>query len=70
MVADSQILSSKLDGVLLVLEMKGTRREMARQARELLERAGARVLGLVANKLRRVPGGYYYYEYYYYHARQ
>ena len=66
-VADSQILSSKVDGTLLVLEMKGTRREMAKQAKELLTRAGARLLGLVANKLRRMPGGYYYYYYDYYY---
>lgn len=47
--------------------MKGTRREMAKQAKELLTRAGARLLGLVANKLRRMPGGYYYYYYDYYY---
>ena len=69
LVADAQILSSIVDGTLLVVEMKGTRREMARQAKALLVRAGARILGLAANKLRRVGGGYYYYYYYYYGKR-
>lgn len=69
LVADAQILSSIADGTLLVVEMKATRREMARQAKELLVRAGARILGIAANKLRRAGGGYYYYYYYYYGKR-
>lgn len=64
-VADSQILSSLVDGTLVVVEINVSRREMARQAKELLARANARVLGLVVNKLRRVAGGYYYYYYSY-----
>jgi polysaccharide biosynthesis transport protein len=68
LVADAQILSSIADGTLLVVEMKRTRREMARQGKELLVRAGARILGLAANKLRRAGGGYYYYYYYYYYG--
>jgi protein-tyrosine kinase len=60
-VADGQILSSRADGTVLVLEMQRTRQEMVRQAQELLGRAHARVLGLVANRLRRGSVGYCYY---------
>lgn len=60
-VADGQILSSRLDGTLLVVAVGSTGRETARHATELLRRAGARVLGLVANKLRRLHGARYYY---------
>jgi len=63
-VADSQILSSMVDGTAMVVEMNGSRREAAHQAKALLDRANARVLGLIANKLRRMSGGYYYYYYY------
>jgi len=58
--ADGQILSSRTDGTVLVLEMQRTKGETARQAKELLSRANARLLGLVTNKLRRGPTGYYY----------
>jgi capsular exopolysaccharide synthesis family protein len=67
-VADSQILSTQLDGTLLVLAMNSSRREMCRHAKEILTRIDARVLGLVGNKVRRSGGGYYYYYYYHYYG--
>ncbi|MEI6499977.1 MAG: polysaccharide biosynthesis tyrosine autokinase [Armatimonadota bacterium] len=65
-VADSQILSTQIDGTLLVLAMNSSRREMCRHAKEILTRINARILGVVGNKVRRTGGRYYYY-YYYYH---
>mgnify|MGYP001078001824 FL=1 len=46
-VTDAAILGMKVDGALLVVAAGRTRREQARQARELLERARVRVVGAV-----------------------
>lgn len=46
-VTDAAVLGMKVDGVLLVVAAGRTRREHARQARELLERARVRVVGVV-----------------------
>lgn len=46
-VTDAAVLGMKVDGVLLVVTAGRTRREQARQARELLERARVRVVGAV-----------------------
>lgn len=46
-VTDAAVLGMKVDGVLLVVVAGRTRREQARQARELLERARVRVVGAV-----------------------
>jgi capsular exopolysaccharide synthesis family protein len=45
--SDAAILASQTDGVLLVVNIGKTRREQAQQARELLNRAHARLLGAV-----------------------
>jgi non-specific protein-tyrosine kinase len=46
-VSDTAILASQTDGVLLVVELGKTRREQAQQAKDLLNRAHARLLGAV-----------------------
>ena len=46
-VSDTAILASQTDGVLLVVELGKTRREHAQQAKDLLNRAHARLLGAV-----------------------
>ncbi len=46
-VTDAAVLGMKVDGVLLVVAAGRTRREQARQARELLERARVRIVGAV-----------------------
>lgn len=50
-VADSAVLSSFVDGTLLVIDVKRTSRDATRQAREALTKAGARVLGVLLNSL-------------------
>ena len=45
--SDTAILASQTDGVLLVVELGKTRREQAQQAKDLLSRAHARLLGAV-----------------------
>ena len=63
--ADAQVLSSFMDGTLLVVETRRGRRGRIRHAGEALERAGATVLGVVLNRTdgREHPEyGYYYNE--------
>lgn len=64
--SDSAILASQVDGVLLVLSAKDTRRELARRALASLEQVHARVIGVVLNRVSRERSGYYYYYYSHY----
>ena len=67
-VTDSQLLAAQSDGVLLVIASGETRLGLAKRAKELLDRAGARFYGAVANKVDARREGYYYYYYYYYYG--
>jgi non-specific protein-tyrosine kinase len=60
-VSDAAVLSTKVDGVLLVVGAGATRRDHAQQAQEQLERVHARIVGAVlTNAPRDVSlGGYY-----------
>jgi non-specific protein-tyrosine kinase len=49
--ADSSILSSFLDGTILVVESRRGRRSQIHQAHETLVRAGANILGVVLNRV-------------------
>jgi len=51
-VADAAILSTRVDGVLLVVDSGRTRRDTARRAHEQLQRVGARVLGAVLTNVK------------------
>ena len=66
-VADASILSSRVDGVILVNALGNTRRTMARRAVDELRRAHGRLLGLVVNRMSQKYAGDYYYQYSYYH---
>jgi len=62
-VTDAAVLSSYVDGTLLVVDARHSRRRSVREARETLNRVGARVLGVVLNRAgsgRRAYGGGYY----------
>jgi len=65
-VADAVILSTRVDGVLLVNDVGRTRRSEVRRGAEELRRVRANLLGVVLNRLPRRRGGYYYHHYYYY----
>ena len=67
-VTDAAILSTGLDGVLLVNDAGHTRRDQARRGVEVLRQVGANVLGVVLNRLSLRRGGHYYYRYYYYRS--
>lgn len=59
-VTDAAVLATRVDGVLLVLQAGKTRRERAREARTLLEKVKAHIVGVVLNNARLEPGyGYY-----------
>jgi len=59
-VTDAAVLATRLDGVLLVFQAGKTRRERAREARRLLEKVKANIIGVVLNNARLETNyGYY-----------
>ena len=70
LVTDATILSTKVDGVLLVFRYGQTRKNEALNAVHQLRRVGARTLGVVFNRIPRAREylfgmyNYYYHEYY------
>jgi capsular exopolysaccharide synthesis family protein len=70
-VADSMILASKVDGVLLVVRPGHTRRSLAKTSLENIKLVGARVIGIVLNRIPLRGADYYAgksYLYTYYHS--
>lgn len=64
-VTDAAILSTLVDGTLLVVDAGRTRSGAVRSGREALAKVGARVLGVTLNRLSEsMSGAYYYYDYY------
>jgi polysaccharide biosynthesis transport protein len=63
-VTDAQVLATKVEGVLLVAEMGEAKKAEVKHAKELFDRAHARTVGLIFNKISESSGGYYYYYYY------
>ncbi len=63
--ADAAVLSTQMDGVLLVVRAGKTRRELAQRALDALLQVHARVLGVVINRMPTRGAGYY--SNYYYH---
>lgn len=64
-VTDPLIVATQADGVVLVINAGATRKEAVRQAVELLNRAHARMLGVLFNRVQASQGGRYYHHYYY-----
>ncbi len=65
-VTDALILAKNVDGVLLVVDPKKTKRGAIRQAIEQLRRLDARLLGVVLNNIKVKRSSYYYNRDYYY----
>ena len=63
-VTDAAILSQIVDGVILVMASGEVNRKFALRAKELLDQVGAKILGVVLNKVNIKPSDYYYYYYY------
>ncbi|GAB4501654.1 MAG: hypothetical protein Fur0035_11970 [Anaerolineales bacterium] len=58
-VADAQVLSAKVDGVLLVIQPGKTHRAAIRATLEQLKRAGANVIGVIFNRISASRMNYY-----------
>lgn len=59
-VTDAAVLATRVDGAILVLQAGKTRRDRAREARNLLEKVKAHVVGVVLNDAK-IEQGYGYY---------
>ena len=58
-VSDAMILASKVDGVLLVIRPGHTRRSLAKASKEHIQLAGAKVIGVVLNRIPLRGADYY-----------
>ena len=65
-VTDALILAKGVDGVILVIDPKKTKRGAIQQAVEQLQRLDARLLGIVLNNIKVKRSSYYYNREYYY----
>lgn len=59
-VTDAAVLATKVDGVLLVFRSGNTRRDRAREARQLLEKVNANIVGVVLTDVRAERDQYTY----------
>lgn len=71
-VTDAQILATQVEGVLLVASYRQTEKMGLVKSKELLDKVGAKVLGVVINKLPEDAESYYYGKYYnsYYDSKE
>lgn len=60
-VTDAQILSNEMDGTVLVIDVGYTEKDSIIKAKELLEQADAKILGVVLNNYTNSSGEYYEY---------
>ncbi len=67
--ADSLVLANQMDGVVLLLSSGEVTRDAAKQAKLLLEKAKANILGVILNRVDVKREGYYYYYHYYNYSK-
>jgi capsular exopolysaccharide synthesis family protein len=65
---DALILSTMVDGVILVIRCGETPRELVHRAKQSLEDVNAKIFGVVLNRVDVQHDGYYYYYYRYYYG--
>lgn len=65
-VSDASILSSEVDGVLLVVQHRSYPRVVSSRAKAMVENVGGNLVGVVLNNLNMTRDYYYYYHSYYY----
>lgn len=74
-VTDAQVVSTFVDGMILVLSSGVTQTELAKRSKDLILKVGGKVIGLVLNNfdIYSTYGSYYkyyrYYNYYYYESK-
>ena len=66
--SDIQVISTLVQGIVLVVALDVTEKQYLAGAIRLLRLAGAPVLGMVLNRVRYSRSNYYYYSYYYYYG--
>lgn len=59
MIADAQVLATKVDAVLLVIRQGKTQKDTTKASIDLLKKTNARVIGVVLNRVTRDKGEYY-----------
>ncbi len=64
-VADSRILATMVEGMVLVVEGGATPRDLVRRSQAAAQHVGANLIGVVLNKLDARHDGYGYYSYHY-----
>lgn len=71
-VSDASLLVREVDGVLLVVQHRKYPRSVSMRAKAMVENAGARLVGVVLNKINiaRDYSYYYHYSYHYYYPRR
>lgn len=60
-VADSQILATKVDGVVLVARYEKTKKDDLVDCKNMVDKVGAKVIGVIMNRMPITKGEYYYY---------
>lgn len=60
LVTDAQILSTLVDGVILVVASEKAKVESVRKAKELLQNVNSNILGVILNRVRKKGKDYYY----------
>ena len=60
---DAQIMARVADATLLVVDMQISKRKQIIEAKKRLNNVGARLLGVIANKLELHENSYYHYNY-------
>ena len=60
-VTDAQVLSTKADGVLLVVKAGSTKKEMVLNSVDLIKKVHGKVIGTVLNGVENSKNNYYYY---------
>ncbi len=66
--SDASILASKVDGILVVIDIEHANKKHVEQVKAHFTQAGTRVLGCVVNKQRRKRKDTSYYSYYSYRS--
>lgn len=61
LVADAQILSSKVDGVILVARYEKTKKENLLSCKKMIDQVGGNTIGVILNGIDEKKGKYYYY---------
>ncbi len=60
-VTDAQVMASKADGTIFVVNKDGADKEMVTKSKKLLEKVKANVIGVVFNRVELKGDNYYYY---------